>query len=384
MKHAAQYNSGRHPNSKKEKTKKAVQTVERIHGLDATNKGRTRNKQRQEEVCAGTNAANGFLKTTFLPKMEVMKTMQSAATVDKIQTDFYYSLSEIVKHYNGLEPLDTKTFGYPYNIALSVWEVKNYLKCHVRDWNSLKLVQDDKEKTFFISREQYNTGTSLYYVPVIPLYKMLKDRQTKKVATLLLSAFSYLYRVACIPYYRQEGTYMYCEYEMITDWIEQDDESELDNHKRELKMAQWCGEKMERKICNPKNLEVFSKRINTFIPKNDFEQECMKVARNIFSLFTEYPTTSVFEHAEYAHRDADQEDEVITMEKYLSFIADSKGWLYETLVESVNNEFNEYTKIEEPAIVKTFDGSTNNNCNLDFESRLFPLIGDLCYLLDND
>lgn len=382
MKYATQYNIRFHPDTKKEKATKAIHAVERIHGVDATSKGRTRNKQRQKEVCSGTNVANGFLKSTFLPKMKVPETVPPPAAADIIQTDFYYSLSELAKHYRGFGPTDTKIFAYPYNMALSVWEVKKYLKHHVKNWKCIRLIHGDEGNIFFISREQYDTGTTLYYIPVIPLYKMLKSRQTRKPATLLLSVFSYLYHVACIPYYRQEDTYMYWEYEMILDWIEQDDESEFSNHKRALEMAQWCGEKMEGKICNPENLEVFAARINTFRPENEFERECWELAKSIFSVYTDYPATSVFEHAEHVSGDADQEDEIITMEKYISFIADNKGWLYETLAECVNNEFNEYTKIEEPVIVKTFDGSTSNKSNLDFENRLFPLIGELCYLLD--
>ncbi len=384
MEYETQYNIGYYSDTKKEKTKKTAQAGKRVRRLDAKSKRRPRNRQGQKEVRAGTNAADGFLKSTFLPKMEVVDTILSCATVDKIRTDFYHSLSEMAEHYNRFEPMDTKMFDYPYNMALSIWEIRNYLKRFVRDWNSLKLVQDSKGKTFFISKEQYDTGTTLYYIPVIPLYKMLRNRETKKVATLLLCVFSYLYHVACIPYYRQEGTYIYWEYEMIADWIEQDDEADYSDHKKALMIAEWCGKEIEKKICNPKNLKTFAARIKAFRPKNDFEQECMVLAKNIFSLYTDFPATSIFEHAQYGRGEADQTEEIITMEKYISFIPDNRGWLYETLAECVNNEFNEYGEIEEPATVKTFDGTTNNNCNLDFENRLFPLIGDLCYLLDND
>ncbi|WP_257574723.1 hypothetical protein [Hydrobacter penzbergensis] len=313
-----------------------------------------------------------------------MKTAQSPMEVEKIEADFYYSLCAVARHYNGFEPMDTRTFGYPYNIALSVWEAENHLKRNVRNWNSLRLIQDDKGKTFFISEEQYNTGATLYYIPVIPLYKMLKDPKKKRAARLLLSVFAYLYHVADIPYYRQEDAYLYWQYEMISDWIEQDDEAELDSRKEELKVAQWCGEKVEQKIFNRKNLEVFGRRITTLRPKNDFEQECLNVAQGMFTLYTEYPATTVFQHAKYADDEAEQEDEVIAMNKYISFMADGKGWLYETLAESVNNEFNECGTTEEPTVLKEFSGASVTNCSLEFESRLFPLIGDLCYLLSND
>ena len=51
--------------------------------------------------------------------------------------------------------------------------------------------------------------------------------------------------------------------------------------------------------------------------------------------------------------------------------------------ESINNEFNEYGKMEEPTICKAFDGSKITQGNLDFENRLFELLDDLSYLLYN-
>jgi len=128
---------------------------------------------------------------------------------------------------------------------------------------------------------------------------------------------------------------------------------------------------------------VFALRLESFRPKNDFEQECLNIAKGFFTLYTDYPATTVFQHAMCANDDAEQEDEVIGMNKYISFIANANGWLYETLAESVNNEFNEYGTIEEPTIVKIFSGANITDCNLDFENRLFPLIGELCYLLNN-
>ncbi|MBS1666475.1 hypothetical protein [Chitinophaga defluvii] len=383
MEYAAQYYIGHHSNATKAKTKETVQTIKRVHSIDTTHKRCTRNRQRQTEVRAGANVANAFLKTTFLPKLEIIKSVQSPMEVEKIETDFYHSLFEVARHYNGFEPLDTRTFGYPYNLALSVWEVENHLKRNVRNWNSLRLVQDDKGKTFFISEEQYCTGATLYYIPVVPLYKMLRNKQERNAALLLLSVFAYLYHIADIPYYRQEDAYIYWQYEMITDWIEQDDETDLDSRKEELKVAKWCGDKIEQKIFNRKSLNVFADRIKAFKPKNDFEHECLNVAKGFFTLYTDYPATSVFQNAKCVEDEAEQEDEVIAMNKYISFIADANGWLYETLAESVNNEFNEYGTTEEPTVVKIFSGENITDCNLDFENRLFPLIDDLCYLLNN-
>ena len=65
------------------------------------------------------------------------------------------------------------------------------------------------------------------------------------------------------------------------------------------------------------------------------------------------------------------------MEKYISFVADTKGGLYDTLVDCVNNNFNEYGEVEEPTLYKRFDGGTITADTFDFEARLFAVLSDL-------
>jgi len=74
-------------------------------------------------------------------------------------------------------------------------------------------------------------------------------------------------------------------------------------------------------------------------------------------------------------------ENIIGMEKYVSFYADHKGWLNETLIESVNNEIQEYGQMEEPIIQKQFDGRDITANNLCFENRLFTLLHSLSDIL---
>src|SRR5690606_27121407 len=125
------------------------------------------------------------------------------------------------EHYS-IEPIPTKYFANPYNMALALWDMEEKLKQRVLNWEEIRLVQDSK-KTYFISEEKYNTGTTLFYIPVASLYRMLHNRKRKRNAHLLLSVCAYLYHIADIPYYRQEASYLYWMYEMMNDWVEQDD-----------------------------------------------------------------------------------------------------------------------------------------------------------------
>ncbi len=380
MNYATQHYIGIYHNTRTETATAIAPTVGRVRELATKTKGRKPSTERQTEIRTHSNATNGILKCTFLPKL---KTAPSAQACQKTERDFYKSLSKLAEHYS-IEPMQTQDFDFPYNMALAMWDMKTKVKRTNSNWDGFKVVQDS-EKTYFTSEERYNTGTTFYYIPVAPLFKMLKDPKRKKTAQLLLSVCSYLCHIAQIPYYRQEESYLYWLYEMMNDWVEQDEETEeTESYKRELRNAEYIGDKIEQKLFNRSNLKVFEQRLNRFKSVDTFDKECWQVAHNAFALLKNYPNVTIFTNATLPEKDPyndDDENEIIGMEKYISFIADTKGWLYESLSDTINNEFNEYGAMEEPTISKRFDGSEIPTANLDFENRLFGLLNDLSGLL---
>ena len=383
MNYATQYPSGNYQHTRTENTTATAPTIRRVLTMDAKSQRHKRSTERQTEICTHSNVTNGFLKCGFLPKLKTTQSIQDCKKTAKTQRDFYKSLSQLAEHY-GIEPLLTQDYGYPYNMALAMWDAETKLKQNNVNWDNLRLVQDSR-KTFFTSEERYSTGTTLYYIPIVPLFQMLHDPKRKKTAQLLVSVCSYLYHIANIPYYRQENSYLYWMYEMMNDWVEQDDYTEeTDSCIAEIAKAEWIGERIEQKLFNRINLQVFEQRFTHFKSRDTFDQECQKVACDVFALYAQYPHESIFRNAPRPEEDpyTDENDsETVGMEKYISFIADTTGWLYESLADSINNEFNEYGAMEEPTICKCFDGSNITQTNLDFENRLFALLDELCTLL---
>jgi hypothetical protein len=375
---------GKNKPARTKKTKAVVPTAQRLRPLDAKTKGCKRDSERQTQISTNTNVANGFLNASFLPKLKETKTGQACKETAKTQGDFYTSLSKLAEHYN-IEPMQTSQFDYPYNMALAIWDMEEKLKQRVLNWQEIRLLQDSK-KTYFISEEKYNTGTTLYYIPIEPLYQMLHDPKRKRNAQLLISVCSYLYHIADIPYYRQANSYLYWMYEMHKDWVEQDEETdEAEMYQSEFSKVELVGDCIEQKIFNRINLQVFQHRLNSFKSRDTFDDECRHVASNALALYTEYPQESIFRNATIKDDPENEEDEneTIGMEKYISFISHTKGWLYESISDSINNEFNEYGAMQEPTIFKCFDGKDVTNTSLDFENRLFALLDDMCSLLYN-
>ncbi len=365
------------------KTKAIASSVKRVRNLDATDKGCQRNPKGQTAVRTDTHAADSFLRNSFLPKLAEMELAEPCNETATRERDFYQSLSLVAEHYQ-IQPMQTQIYGYPYNMALALWNLEEQLKSKVKDWEEITLEQQNK-KTFLTSQERYNTGATLYYIPVVPLYRLLKQKKRKQNALLLLSVCSYLYHGVNIPYYRQENSFLHWQYEMLKEWLTDDDESEeAFICKIEFDQADWIGDRMEKKIFNPANLTYFKERLNCFKCKDALDLDCLKLAQEAFTLLGQYPNENVFRNARpNGETEIDDRENSVTMDTYVSFYADGKGWLHQHLIQCVNSELQEYGEIEEPCILKRFDGSNITENNLDFENRLFALLEELIDLLNN-
>lgn len=378
------YHFGNHKISRRKKAKATTPTANRIFGMDETTERCFGNKERQAEISSHQPSANGFLKATFPPKLKERETEKLSAFETKImERDFYNSLSLLVGHYQ-IQTKPTKHFDYPYNIALALDDVEYQLKNKVGDWEEVRLIKAE-EKIYLTTKERYDTGSTLYYIPIVPLYRLSKNPERKQVTELLKSAYSYLYHIAEIPYYRDQNSYLYWMYEMIKDWIVSDDENEdTPTYLSELKQAEIIGELMAQKIFSHQNLSRFKEHLNAFKSKDKFDNDCFLLASKIYELYRDYPNENIYRNAQiWRNIEEDEGYSSLSMDKYISFCAEDKGWLFQTLFENVNMEFQEYASTEEPTIIKKFDGSDLTDMNLDYEKRIFRLIEELIDLLNN-
>jgi hypothetical protein len=376
--------------SKRRKATRPASANRLLRKRVATPQRPQRNPQGQTAVRTQRPLADGFLKNRFLPKLAVNPDMAKLTDkkVTQRERDFYRSLSQLALHY-GFTPMQTACYPYPYNFTLALWDAQKQIGQSDKgeNFDRLQLLENNStEQVFLAVTERYDTGQNLYYIPVIPLYKMMKDRKRKHTAHLLLPVFTYLDRIAALPFYREEHTFLYWQYEMLNEWAMQDDDSEENRGMlSELRQAERLGEQMSRKIADRENLTLWKQRTETFKAKDGFDNEVCKLTASFLELYSQYPDRTVFKHTatvwdkdEYEY---DEEETSITMDKYIGFIADDRGLLYEQLCESVNSEFSQYTDMEEPTVTHYFDGTPTDKNKLDFENRLFPLIAELSYLL---
>ncbi len=392
MKYATKNYIGKNKNSRKAKAKTTAQTIRRICRVDEAGQKRFGHSERPTEISSDKSTSNGFLKCTFLPKLkendvqELVTNEQNLIQIQrkntKTESDFYQSLSQLAGHYR-LNPMTTRHFGYPYNIALALDDIQKQLKNKVRDWEEIRLIEE-KGKTYFVSEERYNTGATLYYIPIVPLYQLSKNSKRKQAVQLLQSVCSYLYHIVKVPYYRKQDSYLFWIYEMVEEWITSDDENvETPIYLSEIKQAEQIGDFMEQKIYNQNNLTRFKDHLKSFKAKDSFDNDCFMLARKIFSLYQQYPSATIYQNLQSNTETEEYEsDTIVSMDKYVSFCAEAKGLLFQTLFEVVNSDLQEYATMEEPIVIKKFDGRNITNNNLDFENQLFPLIEELIYILN--
>lgn len=361
-----------------------MQTIQTIRKMGRKRRPTARyagSKKEPQQFGSARPFADGFLRHSFLPVFEMGKKVPSQY---EVEMDFFSSLA-LLKGVYGFEVLETKGKSYPYNMLLAHSDAQKQLKRFGQDIE-LSIMQDNDGSVKLATKHIYNTCNTLYYIPVLPLYRLLQNRKQKPTAELLLSVFAYLYHIAGIPYYREDSSCLYYHYECMDEWLIdelEDEECQGGNSMiSELNTASYYGDVMHRKIYNTYHLSVFEKRIGSYKCNNSFEKDCLSVAEQALALMLEYPSGTIFQNI--SNREFESEQGTIRAEQYISFIADTDGALYENIARVINDEFNECSEIEEPTLLQIYD--TQNELTpkaLDFEYRLFPLLNDLCTLLNN-
>lgn len=324
---------------------------------------------------------NGFLKHVFQPLCHPSVTLPERRTSEQ---GFFKSLSILSELYR-LDLPDYGNYLYPCNILLAHHYARKALNITNQEM-ALEIIRDDDDKIHLATKQVYDTGSTLYFIPVIPLYKLLQDRKQKRCGELLLSVFAYLYHNAGIPYYRDGYSPLSYYYEMHSDWILDDRESYEEEHLNrnlsDLNAAAFYGEEIFRKLYNHCQLRLFADRIANFRPDNKFQRDCLRIAKEAFAMMQQYGERSIFRNTNKKTED-DYYEETIGAEQYLSFVASTEGWLADQIVMSVNEHFNNCSEMEEPAIIQVFDDAHETQTeDLAFEHSIFPLIIDLATLLN--
>ena len=351
------------------------------------------NKVIQTPFSTAGFTAHGFLRHRFMPLYEPTANMPNG---EDLEHQLFGSLALLEKHH-ALKLTDVSTKPYPYNVMLSYWEAQQQV-CNKRNGRELYVIADKDEQVKFAFKETIFQDHTLYYIPVLPLYRLLQLDEKRLCAELLLSVCAYLCQVVNIPHYRDCDSYLGGCYDMLSEWLTDPyndwDEDVLTRNRSALHAATHFGDIMLRKMYSRYNLDCFATRVATFLPADEWQRECLKVARQALDLCTTHPAGFLFRHInvqDFNGGETDEEDDddyydrrdnTLMVEQYIHFCAEGYGNLHEELLEMLNSEFNEKQYTQEPNLMTLFDQSLPEKPDsLDFERGLFELIDNLCDIL---
>jgi hypothetical protein len=337
----------------------------------------------QTSSCPAGFVANGFLKQRFLPKFQPSSKMPKQS---KIETVYIKSVKRLCEYYD-IEALDVSEQAYPYNVYLTNWDLAEKLRLKGR-YREMKLQETDVGKVELSVQETINTGSTLYYIALAPLFNALQDNQ-KTWAKLLLGVCVYLHRKAGVCHYKDSESYVCYLYDIMDNWIEDDrdgmDDGDYAEQRAILDEMSAIGDKMSPVLADENHLLQLPYIIENYTPETRYETLCVKLAKDILAVWTEYPQANLYQHIVPSEED-DEDDYYgngkIQVNDYISFIGETSSCVYDTMMNMTNDDFNERSGVQDFETTVVF----NNPCGkykdgLGYEEKVIAIINELCNLI---
>lgn len=393
MNNGTTYHNRAYPGKSYRTAGKIVPPVGNFHAVPEKNQRCRRSCAGSNLFCTGSDLANGFLKSVFLPKLTFdpklpLKDNRGSNYYQEIDFRLDRQLKKSLKQLCSFYDLQLRRYKTKNRLekwTMIITEIQNKLRVFESSDLSIEVSVKQREDNvaFLQVIQEYNVDTCLYFIPVVPLYKMLRQPDYKQVALILLSAFCYLYSYAGIPFYIDDYSYIAQQYDIYREWVMQDEEEDLvAKYEQEIEAAFSIGRIMWGKLIHKNNLKYLIQRLANLDLDNELEADVHKIGTKILWLWQNFPIQSIFDKSDRLPDD-DERYESVRMYQYISFVGDSKGWLYDLVREDLETYLGEYGRMEQPLICYEFNGSELKRESLHFEKEIFNLIGDLNYILEN-
>ncbi|WP_333624287.1 hypothetical protein [Sphingobacterium siyangense] len=367
------------------KTKTALSADFGLYSGYKEKKGCTAGGSRKKAVRSRSSSPHDFLNQVFMPAVDEGMTMKAPLQItSEMNIEFKFSLA-LVKQYYRVNFPDCCTGQFAYDWLVDINKLSTLIGAGPD--MEINIIRTDSGKIVLETKECFSTGACLYYMPVMPLYRFIKNKRYKSsrsAVMTLLSTCSYLYLIAGVPMYTDPSTYIFYEYEILSDWFDEgEDEGCKHTDQKEISDILAIGELMEQKFFNAKNLKFFESRISKIEPKNEFDNYCLSIGKQALWLYQSFPEETIFRLRKQTDQNPYEYDYMTRMDQYISFTGTSEGGVSDMLIDMVNNELSENSRTEEPEIIRVFDGSPVERTDLTFERAVFQLINDVCIVLNN-
>ena len=343
--------------------------------------GRGKSKKKPVQEPPGFYDTAGFLRHSFLPLAAFPEPIGKARKAEK---QFFSSL----EHFAGLYNLEVPVPGnlpFPLNMDRSFKSISEQFSKLGKKLEPV-IIKDGKQEACIATVKQYQMRYSLFYIAVQPVVKLMQRRKRRRSVDLLLSVFSYLYRVMGIPFYTECSSYLYNCYEVLENYLtdaayEGDEDTDYASMLSEFRLATYWGNQILRTIRHPYTLQSLEERVRRFRASDKKEEELLSVCKAALDLYRQYPKRSIFEDMPEGFL-CPEEKERIRPDQYISFFWSDQDLSYEQLMEHINYDLQEMAASDEPIAIQLFNAQQEKeHHDMSFIEAVFDLLNSLSNLL---
>lgn len=305
----------------------------------------------------------------------------------RVQHEFFRSVDNLTRLYQLVVP-EVADLPYPLNIHAAFVQLKQQLE-RARPALSLAIVQTNGGIITLATAKVVDVQGCLYYLPLRPIFRMLRRKKARQVAPILLGIAAYVRQKMGIPSFSDWGSYMANVHGILEQWVDdmdgERDEKEAAEYYREFRRAERLGYYTQRKLRQPARLTKLPFYLQTFEPVGEWQGRLKQLASDVLHLHHDYPDRCLFEEIPtgFLNEEAREEDR-ITKDQYLSFVYDHYSWLGQEVNDYVETSLQECAIVDAPVTMQYFhEPQCKEAHDPTCEVTCLRLLNEFAYLLNN-
>jgi len=304
-----------------------------------------------------------------------------------VQGEFFRSVENLARLYR-LVIAEVTDLPYPSNIHAAFVQLKQQLE-RAQPALSLAIVQTNGGITTLATAKEVDLQGCLYYIPLRPIFRLLRRKKARQVAPILLSIAGYIRQRMGMPCYSDWGSYMANVHGILEQWVDdmdgERDEKEAAEFYREFRRAERVGYYMHQKLRQPARRTKLISYLQTFDPVGEWQVRLGQLAGDFIQLDHAYPNRCLFEEIPTGFLDEEaREEDRVSKEQYMSFVYDHYSWLGEEVNDYVETSLQECPVVDAPVTVQYFyEPQPEERHDPTYEESCFRLLNEFAYLLNN-
>jgi hypothetical protein len=305
----------------------------------------------------------------------------------RVQGEFFRSVDHLARLYRLVAP-EVTDLPYPLNIHAAFVHLKQQLE-RAQPALSLAIVQTNEGITTLATAKEVDLQGCLYYIPLRPIFRLLRRKKAREVGPILLGIAAYIRQKMEMPCYSDWGSYMANVHGILEQWVDdmdgQRDEKEAAEYYSEFRRAEKVGYYMQQKLRQPARITKLTSCLQTFDPVGEWQVRLRQLAGDFIQLDHAYPNRSLFEEIPTGFLDEEARDEDrVSKDQYLSFVYDHYSWLGEEVNDYVETSLQECPIVDVPVTVQFFhEPQCKEAHDPTYEVTCLRLLNEFAYLLNN-